>query len=340
MKIIQKVLAKENENVPIWFMRQAGRYLAEYKEIRKSEKDFLALCYNPQKAAEVTLQPINRFNFDAAIIFSDILVLPNALGWDVNFEENIGPVLKQFTKQEDLNCFDSNHKDEKLSKVYEAINLVRKSLPQEKSLIGFAGAPWTVVSYLLEGKGKQDFSISKKFLYQNFGLAQKLVEFITKETIEHLTKQIEAGCDTVQLFDSWAGMLSEKEYEKFVIKPTKLIVSRIKEKFPEVTFIGFPKGCGFLYEKYIEQTMIDVIGVDQFVPVNIMAKWQKKIVVQGNLDPVVLLTDENTISRKLDNILSKIDKKNFVFNLGHGILQNTPISNVEFAIRYVREFAK
>lgn len=340
MKIIQKVLAKQNENIPIWFMRQAGRYLPEYKEIRKSLTNFLDLCYDPEKAAEVTLQPIKRFDFDAAIIFSDILVLPHALGWEVSFEENIGPVLKQFTNSEDLKYFNSKHKDTRLSKVYEAIKIVRKSLPQEKSLIGFAGAPWTVVSYLLEGKGKQDFSTSKKFIYQNFDLVQKLIEFIANETIEHLSGQIQAGCDTVQLFDSWAGMLGEEEYEEFVIKPTKFIVSSIKEKFPEVTFIGFPKGCGFLYEKYIEQTMVDVIGVDQFVPINMMAKWQKNIVVQGNLDPVVLLTDENTIAKKLNDILSKLDKKNFVFNLGHGILQTTPISNVEFAVKYVREFAK
>jgi uroporphyrinogen decarboxylase len=305
--------------------------------VRKNTGSFLDLCYNPEKAAEVTIQPIRRFDFSGAIIFSDILVLPHALGWNVRFEESIGPVLQQFKSEEDFKYLENSDSD-KLDKVYKAINIVRANLPSDKFLIGFAGSPWTVVSYMLEGKGKQDFSVSKKFLYQNRELAKKLVDLITDKTIMHLNKQIEAGCNVIQLFDSWSGMLGGSEYDEFVIQPTAKIVSTIKKHYPEVPIIGFPKGSGFLYEKYINDTGIDIVGVDQFVPLGEMRKWQEKIVVQGNLDPVILLTNKNVIADKVDKILSSLDHMNFIFNLGHGILPTTPIENVEFLINYVREF--
>ncbi len=326
-----------DQQIPIWLMRQAGRYLPEYRKIRKTISGFLDLCYDVEKAVEVTLQPIRRYGFDAAIIFSDILVLPDALGWDVRFEENIGPVLRQFISQDDFKYLKANYA-EKLNKVYQIINQVRAKLPSTTQLIGFTGSPWTVMTYMLEGRGKQNFEISKKFIYQNNKLAQELVDFITEKTIIHLAGQINAGVDLIQLFDSWAGILGEAEYNQFVIEPTKKIVRTLKKNFPSLPIIGFPRGSGFLYEQYIDNTGVDAIGVDQFVPVAIMKSWSKKIVVQGNLDPFILLTNREIIAKKVSEILINFKDRNFIFNLGHGVMPNTPVENVEFLVNYVREF--
>jgi uroporphyrinogen decarboxylase len=339
MTLFQKTFKQKNNTIPIWFMRQAGRYLPEYMEVRKNFIDFLELCYNSKKAAEVTIQPINRFGFDAAIIFSDILVLPHALGWKVIFEKGEGPILQKFETDKDLNSL-NNKFDEKINHIYDTVSIVRSSLDKNKSLIGFAGSPWTVISYMLEGKGKQDFSVSKNFLYTKKKLALQLTDIITDKTIEYLSGQIGAGADVIQLFDSWSGVLSGEEYDDFVIKPTKKIVNSIKDKYPEIPIIGFPRGSGYLYQKYIDKTNIDAIGVDQFVPVDMMKKWQDKIVVQGNFDPVILLGNKEIIEKKANNILSELGNKNFIFNLGHGIMPNTPIENVEFLVNYVRNYKK
>ncbi len=339
MTILQKTFEKKNNFVPIWFMRQAGRYLPEYMEIRKNVPDFLELCYDSKKAAIVTMQPIERFDFNAAIIFSDILVLPHALGWRVKFEKGEGPLLQKFETDKDL-LYLSGGLNEKVNHVYDTINKVRASLNKEVSLIGFAGSPWTVASYMLEGRGKQDFSVSKNFLYTKKDLASQLIEIITNRTIEYLLGQVNAGADIIQLFDSWAGILSGEEYNDFVIKPTKKIVNSIKDKYPNLPIIGFPRGSGYLYQEYIDKTNIDAVGVDQFVPINMMKKWQDKLVVQGNFDPVLLLGSKEIIEKKANNILSELGGKNFIFNLGHGILPETPVENVEFLVNYVKNYRK
>jgi uroporphyrinogen decarboxylase len=339
MTVLQDTFKRKNNNIPIWFMRQAGRYLPEYMEIRKDSSDFLELCYDSEKAKKVTLQPIDRFDFDAAIIFSDILVLPHALGWKVAFKKGEGPILQKFETDKDL-LYINNDFDKKINCIYDTVNKVRLSLDKNKSLIGFAGSPWTVASYMLEGKGKQDFSVSKNFLYNNKKLALQLIDIITEKTIEYLLGQINAGVDIIQLFDSWAGVLSGEEYEDFVIKPTKKIVSLVKHKYPSLPIIGFPRGSGYLYQEYIDQTDIDAIGVDQFVPINTMKKWQENIIVQGNFDPVLLLGKKEIIEKKANDILTCLDSKNFIFNLGHGILPNTPVENVQFLVNYVRNYQK
>lgn len=339
MTVLQDTFKRKNNNIPIWFMRQAGRYLPEYMEIRKDSSDFLELCYDSEKAKKVTLQPIDRFDFDAAIIFSDILVLPHALGWKVAFKKGEGPILQKFETDKDL-VYINNDFDKKINCIYDTVNKVRLSLDKNKSLIGFAGSPWTVASYMLEGKGKQDFSVSKNFLYNNKKLALQLIDIITEKTIEYLLGQINAGVDIIQLFDSWAGVLSGEEYEDFVIKPTKKIVSLVKRKYPSLPIIGFPRGSGYLYQEYIDQTDIDAIGVDQFVPINTMKKWQENIIVQGNFDPVLLLGKKEIIEKKANDILTCLDSKNFIFNLGHGILPNTPVENVQFLVNYVRNYQK
>ncbi len=337
MNQILQTFKKNNNYTPIWLMRQAGRYLPEYQKIRKTVSGFLNLCYDVNKAVEVTLQPIRRYNFDAAIVFSDILVLPDALGWDVKFEENIGPILRKFQSKEDFKYLKENS-SEKLNVVYEIINKIKANLPTNTVLIGFAGSPWTVMTYMLEGKGKQSFETTKRFIYENNNLAQELLDFITEKTIIHLIGQVRAGADLVQLFDSWAGILEETEYDQFVIQPTKKIVIALKKQFPYLPIIGFPRGSGLLYEKYINNTGVDVIGVDQFVPVSSMKLWSEKIIVQGNLDPFILLTNQEIIEEKVSKIILNFKRKNFIFNLGHGILPNTPVENVEFLVNYVRKF--
>ncbi|MCC8369087.1 MAG: uroporphyrinogen decarboxylase [Rickettsia endosymbiont of Oxypoda opaca] len=337
MNQIFELLKNNNTNTPIWFMRQAGRYLPEYMKVRKTVDSFLELCYDVDKATEITLQPIRRYNFDAAIIFSDILVLPHALGWDVRFKENIGPILRQFKSHDDFRYLE-NDPSKKLSSIYEIIRKVKAELPKHISLIGFTGSPWTVMSYMLEGKGKQDFKISKKFIYENKQLAKELLDFITEKTAYHLINQAKAGADILKLFDSWAGVLSSEEYVDFVLQPTKKIIMEIRKYFPNIPIIGFPKNSGWLYEKYIAETGIDIIACDQYVPLEVMKSWSNKIIVQGNLDPIVLLTDKDVIKEKVSKILSNFNGKKFIFNLGHGIMPETPPENVEFLVNYVRDF--
>jgi len=295
MTLLQDTFQRKNNNIPIWFMRQAGRYLPEYMEIRKNVTDFLELCYDSEKAKAITLQPIERFDFDAAIIFSDILVVPHAFGWKVAFKKGEGPILQKFESDKDLININNNF-DKKVNSIYDTVSKVRMSLDKSKSLIGFAGSPWTVASYMLEGKGKQDFSVSKNFLYNKKKLAIQLIDIITEKTIEYLVGQIDAGADIIQLFD--------------------------------------------LYQEYIDQINIDAIGVDQFVPVDIIKKWQENIIVQGNFDPVLLLGGKEVIEKKAHDILTTLSNKNFIFNLGHGILPNTPVENVQFLVNYVRNYQK
>lgn len=337
MNQLLQTFKKKNDLVPTWLMRQAGRYLSEYQKIRKTVSGFLDLCYNVDKAVEVTLQPIRRYGFDAAIIFSDILVLPDALGWDVKFEENIGPILRKFQSKEDFKYLEGNSNG-RLNVIYEIINKTKAKLPVDTALIGFAGSPWTVMTYMLEGRGKQSFETSKKFIYENNNLAQELLDFITEKTIIHLKEQVKAGADLVQLFDSWAGILEEAEYDQFVVQPTKKIVLALKKQFPHLPIIGFPRGSGLLYEKYIINTGVDAIGADQFVPASAMKLWSEKIVVQGNLDPFILLTNKEIIAEKVSKIIANFKERNFIFNLGHGVLPNTPVENVEFLVNYVRKF--
>ena len=327
----------KDSSVPIWLMRQAGRYMPEYMEVRKNVSDFLELCYDSEKASKVTLQPIERFDLDAAILFADILVIPHALGWDVTFEKGEGPLLKKFESEEDLKKLTNNFAS-RINQIYETVAKTKSKLPKKISLIGFAGSPWTVASYMLEGKGKQDFSVSKNFLYTKNSVARKLIDVLTEKTIEYLSNQIIAGAEIIQLFDSWSGVLNGDLYEDFVIEPTKKIVTSLKEKFPFVPIIGFPRGSGYNYDKYIKQTGINGVGVDQFTPISQMKLWQKNLVVQGNLDPIILLGSKENIKVAVDQIMGSLDRNNFIFNLGHGILPTTPVSNVEYLVNYVKSF--
>lgn len=337
MSLMLQVFEKKNARPPIWLMRQAGRYMSEYMAVRGKINNFLDLCYDSENATKVTLQPIERFGLDSAILFSDILVVPDALGWDVTFSKGEGPLLKKFETEKDLDLLKSDFSN-RINQVYETVSKVRSKLPSDTCLIGFAGSPWTVASYMLEGKGKQDFSVSKNFLYTQNGAAKKLINILTEKTIEYLSNQILAGADIIQLFDSWSGVLNHDLYDDFVIEPTKKIISSLKEKFKSVPIIGFPRQSGYNYDIYIKKTGIDAIAVDQFTPLTQMKLWQKDLVVQGNLDPVILLGNKENIKINVDRIMDTLDRKNFIFNLGHGILPTTPVSNVEYLVNYVKSF--
>ena len=336
-KILEALSGKVFDAPPIWLMRQAGRYLPEYKQIRKNAGSFLDMCYNPELAAEVTLQPIRRFGFDAAIIFSDILVVPHALGVGLSFEEGTGPVLEKIDSREKIENLKRENIESKLKPVFEAIKIVRKSLPEETALIGFAGAPWTVATYMIEGRGSKDFSGVKKFAFSNSEDFNTLISLLTDVTIDYLIMQIEAGAEIIKIFDSWAGVLAENEFDNWVIKPIKKIIEQLKKKYPQVPVIAFPKGAGISYEKFIRETNPDAIAVDYTVPVKwIKDNLQKKKTVQGNLDPSILVGDKKRLVEEIKKIKEELCGGPFIFNLGHGILPYTPIENVEILIKTVR----
>lgn len=329
----------EKKQNTIWLMRQAGRYLPEYRAIRSNFANFLDLCYDIPSATEVTLQPIRRFDFDYAILFSDILVLPHLLGWEVKFAQGEGPLLRKFTSEEDLDYLKSQQFSENSTKVYNIISNIRAKLSPEKPLIGFVGSPWTVATYMIEGKGKQDFLLCKNMLKTNRSLLLALIDFLTEQTIIHLSNQIKAGANIVKLFDSWAGVIDGVDYLDMVVLPTQKIVTALKQEYPSIPIIGFPKGSGKNYEIYLQSVPVDVLAVDQFVSVEKMANWKKQVVVQGNLDPLILLTeDKQLLANAIELILQSVGGNNFIFNLGHGILPQTPIDNVEFLVNHVRKY--
>lgn len=332
--ILRRLNGEAGEEVPFWLMRQAGRYLPEYRGLRKKAGSFLDLCYNPDMAAEVTLQPIDRFGMDAAIIFSDILVIPHALGQKLDFQEGEGPVLGPLVMEE------LSYDAQKLAPVYEAIRKTRQRLSPEKTLIGFAGAPWTVACYMVDGRGGGDFQKTKIFAYaqpEKFdGLVNTLVDAIT----QHLADQVRAGADTVQIFDSWAGLLPEPYFTRWVIKPAKEIRSRLQKTFPGLPVIGFPRGAGMLYSDYANNTGMDAVSLDTQTPVAwAKEKFKKEICLQGNLDPVLLLTGGKAMEQAVLDILKAAEGRPFVFNLGHGIIKETPPEHVAQLAKIIRGYA-
>lgn len=308
-------------------MRQAGRYLPEYREI--SEKhSFFEMSETPEIAAEITLQPIRRFDFDAAIIFSDILTLPRAMGCDIDIKKVQGPVIKAITSIEELSIENLD-----IQNTLDAIMLARKNLSKDKSLIGFAGGPWTVASYIIEGGWTKSFLNVRKFINQRYDEFKAIINLITDATIEYLSRQIESGADIVQIFDSFAGIPSFEEFSEFIIEPTRKIVESVN-----APVIGFPKGAGSSYVEYAKKTKVNVVGTDYTLSVDwIRENLQGITMVQGNLDPYLLAFNKGKAVLQTRNIIEKLEEKNFVFNLGHGIFKETPIENVEAVINEIRE---
>ena len=319
---------------PIWLMRQAGRYLPEYRALRAEAKGFLALCYDPPRAAEITLQPIARFDMDAAILFSDILVIPHALGRRVDFVEGSGPRLDPIDAAA-IARLDPDMVVERLAPVLETVERVRATLPPDKTLIGFAGAPWTVATYMIAGRGTPDQGPALEFAARDPDAMQALIDVLVEATIEYLVAQVRAGADTLQIFDTWAGVLDAGQLQRWSIAPVAEIVRAVKAFEPGVRIVGFPKGIAD-HRRYIEATGIDGISLGSDVPLMNAQALQKLVAVQGNLDPAILVEGGAALDLAVDLILTELAGSRFIFNLGHGVVPQTPVENVARLVERVR----
>ncbi len=321
---------------PLWMMRQAGRYLPEYREVRKNAGTFLDLCYNPDLATEVTLQPISRFGFDAAILFSDILVVPHALGRDLRFSEGHGPLLTPISADEveriDPSLFHVN-----LKPVYEAVSQIKSKLQPATALIGFCGAPWTVATYIIAGKGTPDQAPARLFAYRHPEAFDALLLLLAEQSAEYLIAQLRAGADVLQIFDSWSGVLDASMFQRACVKPVKLMVDLVRTAFPDAKIVGFPKGAGGLLRGYREATGVTCVGLDWAMP-----DWQAQEIqnsgpVQGNLDPLRVVAGGDALESGVRHVLDTLGKGPFIFNLGHGITPEAPLGHVERMVELVRK---
>ncbi|MFL2679419.1 MAG: uroporphyrinogen decarboxylase [Alphaproteobacteria bacterium] len=326
------------KKTPIWFMRQAGRYLPEYRKLRAKEASFLDMCFNSKLAAEISLQPIRRFNLDFVILFSDILVIPHALNQKVDFKEGIGPVLDPITSIKELNFKNFNRCLEKLSSVFETIQLLKEK-KKEKKLIGFCGGPFTVLTYMIQGrtskthlKIKSDIKSSRKKLLE-------ILEVLIELSVHYLNRQIKEGADLVMVFDSWAGILDNEDYEDFVIKPNKKIQELVKRENPKIPMIFFPRNSGEKIFEFLKNVKCDILSISQNYPLKLLELAKKKnIILQGNLNPVSLLNGGKNLDKEIKKIMEDFKNNKHIFNLSHGVLPQTPIENVERTIKQVREF--
>ena len=335
------VLAGQKLKVPpLWMMRQAGRYLPEYREVRAKAGGFLDLCFTPELAAEVTLQPIRRFQFDAAIIFSDILVIPYALGRNVAFEAGEGPRLDPLDTPEKIGQLRQDADFNKLEPVFEALRRVRAALAPEVALIGFCGAPWTVATYMVAGHGTPDQAPARLLAYRHPQAFAKIIDALVENSIRYLVGQLDAGADALQIFDTWAGVLPTREFERWSIEPTRRIVRGVRRHKPDARIIGFPRGAGALLPAYVAETCVDAVSIDWAAePELIRSQVQSKVAVQGNLDPLALIAGGAALDAAIDDVLANYGSGRLIFNLGHGIQPETPIAHVEQMVRRVRDFS-
>jgi len=337
--LIANLKGQATPRPPIWLMRQAGRYLPEYRAIRDKTKNFLDLCFNPQLAAEVTLQPIHRFGFDAAILFSDILVVPHALGRHVRFEDD-GPRLDPLNEPSAVHRLRREVDDAVLGPVYETVVRVKKELPESVTLLGFCGAPWTVATYMIAGAGTPDQLPARQFAYRHGEAFAELIEVLVEASASYLVKQLAAGADAVQIFDTWAGVLPPDEFRKWCIEPCARIVAAVRNSIPGAKIIGFPRGAGTKLTQYLAAVPVDAVGLDWMIELGFARdRIQRQRPVQGNLDPLVLLTGGAALDRAIDRILEAFAEGPFIFNLGHGVLPETPVAHVERLVARVRGVA-
>lgn len=342
---IQNLKDQQTDAVPFWFMRQAGRYLPEYRELRAKAGGFLKLAYNPEWASEVTMQPIRRFGMSAAILFSDILVIPQALGMDLKFETGEGPKLNALQDLNDIQNLNSEKIHETLNPIYETVRQTSQKLKsenfQETALIGFAGSPWTVACYMIEGGGSKNFAKTQEWALNKPDEFSTLIQTLIEATANYLGKQIEAGAEAVQLFDSWAGILDNESFARWSIAPTKAIIDKIKKNYPETPIIGFPRNVGNKSIQYVNETGIQAVGLDYEInPVWARDNLQSIIPVQGNLDPSILLEGGQKMIEAAQNILEIFSNKPFIFNLGHGVIKETPPEHVEQLCDLIRNFKR
>ncbi len=338
-KSLLDVLDGQKHNPPpVWMMRQAGRYLPEYREVREKAGSILGLCFNPELAAEVTLQPIRRFGFDAAILFSDILVIPHALGRKVEFIAGEGPKLDAIEDAKTIETLATEANQAILAPVYETIARVKPELPQGVAFLGFCGAPWTVATYMIAGCGTPDQAPARLFAYRYPEAFAKLIAILSHASIEYLVRQFESGVDAVQLFDTWSGVLPPAEFHRWCIAPAQKIVGAVLERVPNAKIIGFPRGAGTSLATYVNEVPIDAVGLDWMVDrAFVRDQIQAKMPIQGNLDPLALLAGGAALDREVDDVLESFSGGSFIFNLGHGILPETPIAHVERMLKRVRQ---
>jgi uroporphyrinogen decarboxylase len=340
IKPLSQVLWGHRQRVPpIWMMRQAGRYLPEYREVRARAGGFLDLCFTPEFAAEVTLQPIRRFNFDAAIIFSDILVIPYALGRSVRFEAGEGPKLDPLNTPDKAATLSPAADFTKLEPVYEALRRVRRELDPKIALIGFCGAPWTVATYMVAGHGTPDQAPARMMAYRHPDAFAKIIDVLVENSIQYLLGQLKAGADVLQIFDTWAGVLPPREFQRWSAAPTQRIVAGVRSQAPDAKIIGFPRGAGALLPGYAETTGVDAVSIDWAAePELIRERVQSRVAVQGNLDPLALIAGGAALDRAIDDVLANYAQGRLIFNLGHGIQPETPMAHVEQMVKRVRSY--
>jgi uroporphyrinogen decarboxylase len=322
---------------PVWMMRQAGRYLPEYRALREKAGEFLNLIFTPEYAAEVTLQPIRRFGFDAAILFSDILVVPHALGQVVRFAAGEGPRLEPLADGQALKRLAAEVDQNMLAPIYETVALVKAKLDRGTALLGFCGAPWTVASYMVAGQGTPDQAPARLFAYREPEAFAGLIDVLVEASAGYLVRQLQAGADAVQIFDTWAGVLPPEEFARWCIAPTRRIVAKVRAVVPGAKVIGFPRGAGALLARYVEEIPVDAVGLDWSVDRGFVRdRVQSRVAVQGNLDPLVLVAGGAALDRAVDTVMEAFAGRPFIFNLGHGIVPQTPIAHVERMLARVR----
>jgi len=338
IKPLLRVLQGAREAIPpIWMMRQAGRYLPEYRAVREKAGGFLDLCFNPALAAEVTLQPVRRFGFDAAILFSDILVIPLALGRKVEFQVGEGPKLEPLADAAALDSLHESIDGKVLAPVYETVARVKSALDSKTTLIGFCGAPWTVATYMVAGEATPDQAPARLFAYRDPDGFGRLIDRLVQGSIEYLVGQLKAGAECVQIFDTWAGVLGPEQFERWCIQPTQKIVEGVRRQVPDAKIIGFPRGVNALALAYAELTGINAIGIDWTYEREIARDMlQPSVAVQGNVDPLALLAGGAALEREVDDVMAMLSGGRHIFNLGHGILPQTPIAHVEQMLKRVR----
>tara|TARA_R110002167_G_scaffold228549_8_gene433632 strand:- start:27 stop:1103 length:1077 start_codon:yes stop_codon:yes gene_type:complete len=337
-KLLLRALSGETLTTPpVWLMRQAGRYLPEYRELRADAGSFLDLCYTPKLATEVTLQPIRRYGFDAAILFADILLIPDALGQDVRFVEGEGPVLEPVRSAADVAGLDLARLHDGLAPVYETVASLSRSLPEAVTLIGFAGAPWTVATYMVEGGTSRDHATVRRWALSDPEGFGRLIDLLVEATAEYLIAQVRAGAEVIQLFDTWAGALPETAFARWCVAPVRALVERFHEACPGIPIIGFPRGAGAGYARYVGDTGVDGVSLDPTVPLDWAAQvLQPVATVQGNLDPMLVVVGGEAMAAEVRRIRGALGGGPFIFNLGHGIVPQTPPEHVAELVRLVR----
>lgn len=335
--ILAALAGMPTEPNPLWLMRQAGRYLPEYRELRKQALNFLDFCFRPELAIEATLQPIRRYGFDGAVLFSDILTVPWALGQKVEFTNGEGPKLEPIRSEADIDRLSWDGAIERLTPVYRTVAGVAAQLPAKTALIGFAGAPWTIASYMVQGGGDRDFIAAREMALSNPAAFGRLIDILVAATVDHLSAQIEAGAELVQLFDSWSGVLSEDQFRRWSIEPTRAIADALRQKHPAIPIIGFPRGAGGMLGDYARLAGVTAIGIDTQTPLSwALSQLPDGFPVQGNLDPVALVVGGKTLAYAVAAILDKARDRPLIFNLGHGVPQVTPPEHVAELVRLVR----